>query len=69
MAQIKRRAKRSAKHPLPPSRAGKKPVTAYVDKDLYKTMRRLGIELEKPAQQMLTEALKDYLEKHNTLIK
>ena len=50
---------------LPPSRAGKKPVTAYVDKDVHKRLRLLGIELEKSTQQMLSEALEAYLSKHD----
>ena len=47
--------------PLPPSRAGKRPVTTYVDKDLHKALRRLGVELDKSNQEMLHEALLEYL--------
>lgn len=49
---------------LPPSRAGKKPVTAYVSRDIYKQLRLLGIELEKSNQQMVSEAVEDYLKRH-----
>ena len=50
--------------PRPPSRMDKKPVTAYVTKDLHRELRMLGIELEKSSQEMLTEALKAYLKRH-----
>lgn len=49
----------------PPSRVGKKPVTAYVTKDLHRELRMLGIELDKSSQEMLTEALQAYLKRHN----
>ncbi len=49
---------------LPPSRAGKKPVTAYVELDTHKELRMLGIKLGKSSQQMLTEALHSYLRHH-----
>ena len=48
----------------PPSRVGKKPVTAYVTKDLHREFRMLGIELDKSSQEMLTEALEEYLRRH-----
>lgn len=53
-----------SKTPQPPSRAGKKPVTAYVDKDVHKALRLLGIETEKSTQEMLSEAVADYLQRH-----
>ena len=48
----------------PPSRRGKKPVTAYVDKQVHKQLRSLGLELEKSNQEMILEALNDYFERH-----
>lgn len=48
----------------PPSRQGKKPVTAYVDKQVHKQLRSLGLELEKSNQEMILEALNDYFERH-----
>ena len=48
----------------PPSRLGKKPVTAYVDKQTHKQLRSLGLELEKSNQEMILEALHDYFERH-----
>jgi hypothetical protein len=53
----------------PPSRQGKKPVTAYVDKQVHKQLRSLGLELEKSNQEMITEALNDYFERHGLSIK
>ncbi len=48
----------------PPSRVGKKPVTAYVSKEEHKRLRRLGVELDKSTQQIITEALADYMLKY-----
>ena len=48
---------------LPPSRQGKKPITAYVDPQTHKRLRLMGGELEKSNQEMIIEALEDYLEK------
>ncbi len=59
-----RPAKSRAPSTLPPSRAGKKPVTTYIDLDTHKELRMLGIQLGKSSQQMLSEALVDYLERH-----
>lgn len=60
------------KAPMPPARAstrapsrrGKKPVTAYVPKDVHKRLRLLGIELDKSTQEMITEALDDYFKRY-----
>lgn len=62
-------APRSGARPLamatrPPSRQGKKPVTAYVDKEMHRQLRSLGLDLEKSNQEMILEALKDYFERH-----
>lgn len=48
----------------PPSRVGKKPVTAYVSKDVHRRLRLLGIDLEKSNQEMLEEALDAYFKEH-----
>jgi hypothetical protein len=48
----------------PPSRAGKKPVTAYVAKTAHKQLRSLGLDLEKSNQDMIVEALNDYFTRH-----
>ena len=51
------------------SRQGKKPVTAYVDKQVHKQLRSLGVELEKSNQEMITEALNDYFKRYGLSIK
>jgi len=48
----------------PPSRVGKKPVTAYLEKTAHKQLRSLGLDLEKSSQDMIVEALNDYFELH-----
>ena len=48
----------------PPSRVGKKPVTAYVDKAAHKQLRSLGLDLDKSTQDMIVEAINDYFERH-----
>lgn len=67
-------ALRSGARPLamttrPPSRQGKKPVTAYVDKQTHKQLRTLGLDLEKSNQEMILEALNDYFERHGVSTK
>lgn len=48
---------------MPPSRQGKKAVTAYVDPETHKRLRILGLELGMSSQDMIIEALKDFFEK------
>ncbi len=48
----------------PPSRVGKKPVTAYLEKTAHKQLRSLGLDLEKSSQDMIVDALNDYFELH-----
>ena len=48
----------------PPSRLGKKPVTAYVDKTAHKQLRSLGLDLDRSTQDMIVEAINDYFERH-----
>ena len=48
----------------PPSRVGRKPVTAYVEKSAHKQLRMLGLELDRSTQTMVVEALNDYFERH-----
>ena len=48
----------------PPSRVGKKPVTAYVSLEEHKRLRRLGVDLDKSTQQIITEALAAYMERY-----
>ena len=55
---------KAPKTALPPSRSGKRPVTAYVEKPAHKQLRSLGIDLEKSNQDMIIEALNDYFVRH-----
>ena len=48
----------------PPSRQGKKPVTAYVDRTAHKQLRSLGLDLDKSTQEMIVEAINDYFQRH-----
>lgn len=57
--------KKVPKTAQPPSRAGKKPVTAYVEKSAHKQLRSLGLDLEKSNQDMIVEALNDYFTRHD----
>lgn len=57
--------KKVPKTAQPPSRSGKKPVTAYVEKTAHKQLRLLGLDLEKSNQDMIVEALNDYFERHD----
>lgn len=49
---------------LPPSRQGKKAVTAYVEPEMHKQLRLLGLELGKSSQEMIIEALEEYFARH-----
>jgi len=54
----------SNKTAKPPSRSGKKPVTAYVGKTAHKQLRSLGLDLDKSNQDMIVDALNDYFTRH-----
>ena len=49
---------------LPPSRRGKKAVTAYVDPETHKQLRMLGLELGMSSQDIIIEALEGFFERH-----
>jgi len=48
----------------PPSRQGKKAVTAYFEPEVVRQLKRLGIEADKSMQAMMSEAVEDYLKRH-----
>ncbi len=50
---------------LPPSRQGKKALTVYLDPDVIKQVKLIGIEAEMSNQDMLREALNDFFIKHS----
>jgi len=56
---------RPASNRLPPSRQGKKAITAYVDPEMHKRLRLLGVELDKSTQEMIIEALDEYFQRQH----
>lgn len=48
----------------PPSRAGLKAVTVYVDPAAHRQLRMLAIETDRSAQALLVEAVNDLFQKH-----
>ncbi len=54
----------TATNNVPPSRVGKKPLTAFFDPDAIKQLKLIGIEEGKTLQGMTEEAINDYFAKH-----
>jgi hypothetical protein len=50
---------------VPPSRVGKKPVTAFFDPEVSRQIKKLGLDQDKTMQDLLQEALNDLFRKHN----
>ena len=48
----------------PPSRAGLKAITVYVDPAAHRQLRMLAIETDRSAQALLVEAVNDLFQKH-----
>ena len=48
----------------PPSREGRKAVVVHLDPGGYRELRILGIDLDRPLQAMMIEAVDDFLVKH-----
>lgn len=44
--------------------ATRKPLSTKIDNDLQKDIKKLAIDLERPLNDLLEEAIKDYLKKH-----
>ena len=51
--------------PRSASREGRKAVVVHLDRMGYRTLRILGIDQDMPLQQMMIEAVDDYLEKND----
>ncbi|MDX2264327.1 MAG: ribbon-helix-helix domain-containing protein [Hyphomicrobiales bacterium] len=51
--------------PLPPSRQGKKNVSAYINPEAAKQLRLLAVERDTHTQTLLEEALNDLFRKYN----
>lgn len=43
---------------------GRKNLSTRIDNDLQKEIKKLAIDLEKPLNDLLEEAIKDFLNKH-----
>jgi hypothetical protein len=52
-------------NPLPPSRVGKKPVTAFFDPEVSRQIKKIGIDQDKTMQDLLQEALNDLFRKYD----
>ena len=57
-------ASKSPAQPRPPSRRGKRNVSAYIDATAAKQLRLLAVELDRSTQSLLEEALNDLFRKH-----
>lgn len=49
----------------PPSRQGKRVVSAYIDATAAKQLRQLSADLDRSTQALVEEALNDLFRKHN----
>ena len=47
----------------PPSRRGKKAITVHFDPAVIKQLKQIGLELDRPTQDMMAEALNDFFTK------
>lgn len=61
---MKKKAAPTEERNVAPSRQGKKAVTAYFEPETVRRLKRLGIEADKSMQNMVVEAVADYLKKH-----
>ncbi len=63
---VKRKENRGVTPPnsVPPSRVGKKPLSAFFDPDVIKQLKLIGLEEDKTLQAMMEEAINDYFAKH-----
>lgn len=50
---------------LPPSRKGKKIISAYFDPAVARQLKQLALDHDSTVQALLTEALNDLFEKYN----
>lgn len=51
--------------PLSPSREGRKAVVVHVDPKGFRELKILALDLDRPLQSMMIEAIDDYLERHD----
>jgi hypothetical protein len=50
---------------VPPSRVGKKPVTAFFDPEVSRQIKKIGLDRDKTMQDLLQEALNDLFRKYD----
>jgi hypothetical protein len=50
---------------VPPSRVGKKPVTAFFDPEVSRQIKKIGLDQDKTMQDLLQEALNDLFRKYD----
>ena len=50
---------------IPPSRIGKKPVTAFFDPEVSRQIKKIGLDQDKTMQDLLQEALNDLFSKYD----
>ena len=50
---------------VPPSRVGKKPVTAFFDPEVSRQIKKIGLDQDKTMQDLLQEAINDLFRKYD----
>ena len=53
-----------AKTAVAPSRQGKKAIGGFFDPAVSRQLKQLGIDQDKPVQELLREAINDFFQKH-----
>lgn len=53
-----------AKTVVAPSRQGKKAIGGFFDPAVSRQLKQLGIDQDKPVQELLREAINDFFQKH-----
>ena len=64
-APVEAASQPSVKAPRPPSRQGKRVISAYIEPAAAKQLRLLAVDEETSAQALLEEALNDLFRKYN----
>jgi hypothetical protein len=54
----------SPKTGVAPSRQGKKAIGGFFDPAVSRQLKQLGIDQDKPVQELLREAINDFFQKH-----
>jgi hypothetical protein len=59
---------RGGTSPVRPGRQGRRPLTAFVEPPLHRAVRHCSVEMDRPVQDLIIEALTDWLAKHRVKI-